>query len=60
MPPDNDTRKKEWFIRDNESDPEERNALLSGYLADVWSDLDIIRIERIEGIDQGWQALYRE
>ncbi|MBW2000070.1 MAG: hypothetical protein JRJ29_19180 [Deltaproteobacteria bacterium] len=56
MAPDN----KEWFIRDGESDPEERNALLSGYLADVWSDLDIIRIERIEGIDQGWQAIYKE
>ncbi|MBW2029692.1 MAG: hypothetical protein JRJ03_05200 [Deltaproteobacteria bacterium] len=56
MAPDN----KEWFIADSESDPEERNALLSGYLADVWSDLDIIRIERIQGGDPGWQAVYRE
>lgn len=60
MPQDNEIKRKEWFIGDEESDPEERNALLSAYLAEVWSDLDIIRIERIHGVDRGWQAVYKE
>lgn len=47
------------FIRDGETEPEEKNVLLSGYLASAWSDLDIVMIQRVENGDSGWQATYR-
>jgi hypothetical protein len=60
VPQDTESTEKEWFIRDNETDPEEKNTVLSGYLTDVWSDLDIIKIDRIEKGDRGWQATYKK
>ncbi len=59
MPPNTTENTETVFKRDWETVPEEKTALLSGYLADAWSDLDIVRIDRIENGHSGWQATYR-
>ncbi|MBE9570005.1 MAG: hypothetical protein KAU17_11975 [Spirochaetales bacterium] len=55
MPPDKQT----MFLPDDETNPMDRNALLAAHLGTTWNNLDIIRIERIEESESGWQATYR-
>ena len=58
MPHNNTVSTDYVFKSDNATEPKEKNALLAGYLAEAWNDLDIVMIERIENGDSGWKATY--
>jgi hypothetical protein len=58
MPHTNTASTDYVFKRDSATEPTEKNALLAGYLAEAWNDLDIVMIERIENGDSGWKATY--
>jgi hypothetical protein len=60
MPPKTQLAEKQWFQRDKEDTDEGKNSKLAEYLDDLWNDLSIVRIERIEIGDTGWRLTYRE
>lgn len=60
MPPKTQLGEKQWFKRDTEDTDEGKNSKLAEYLDDLWNDLSIVRIERIEIGDTGWRLTYRE
>jgi hypothetical protein len=54
----NSELKKKWFIPDSESDAFGKNSILATHLSGAWNDLDIVRIDRIENDESGWEATY--
>lgn len=49
------------FSADSETEPDEKNVRLASLLGAGWSDLEIVRIERIEiGSKKGWRVTYRD
>jgi len=49
------------FSPDSESTEAGKNSILAALLAGSWSDLAIVRIERVEiGNQKGWRVTYRE
>lgn len=60
MPRRSQVKEETWFIRDSETEPSDKNALLASYLGGgVWSNLNVVRVDRIEIADSGWRATYR-
>lgn len=51
---------KTSFVRDQLANDDEKNSQLADLLEGQWSDLAIVRIERIEIGDSGWFVTYRE
>lgn len=60
MPPKTQLNEKTWFKRDNETTDDAKNAQLAALLGDIWSDLSIVEVKRIEIGDSGWLLTYRE
>jgi len=60
MPRRLQVKEETWFIRDSETEPSDKNALLASYLGGgPWTRLNVVRVERIEIGDSGWEATYR-
>ena len=52
---------KTLFKSDKEEEPADKNSRLAALLETAWSDLEIVKIERIEiGTSKGWRVTYRE
>ena len=60
MPRRAQVKEDTWFIRDSETEPSNKNMLLSGYVGGgSWTKYNILRIDRIEIGDSGWLVTYR-
>ena len=48
MPRRLQVKEETWFIRDSETEPSDKNALLASYLGGgPWTRLNVVRVERI-------------